>query len=90
MEDELGLVPVPEGVGSLPPGRRLRLAVAASTSAALSARQELYPRGMPALTALRLSLGALAGPDKLTIEDLRARVKGRFPEAAELPARPTT
>ena len=88
VEEELGLVPVPEGMGAMPPGRLLRLAAAASTGAALSARLELYPRGMPALTALRLSLGALAGPEKLPEADLRARVRGRFPEAAELPPRP--
>ena len=86
--DELGLVPVPEGLGPMPPGRALRLAAAASSSAALSARLELYPRGMSALSALRLSLGALSGPDKLTDADLRARVRGRFPEAADLPPRP--
>lgn len=79
---------MPEGVGPLPPGRALRLAAAASTSAALSARLELYPRGMSALSALRLSLGALAGADRLTEEELRARVRGRFPEAADLPSRP--
>ena len=42
--DELGLVPVPEGVGSMPSGRALRLAAAASSGAALSARLELHPR----------------------------------------------
>ena len=43
---------------------------------------------MSAVSAIRLSLGALGGPDRLTEADLRARVRGRFPEAAELPARP--
>jgi serine/threonine protein kinase len=88
VNDELGLVPVPDGVGALPPGRLLRLAVAASRHAALSSRLELYPRGMPALSALRLSLGALAGPDRLTDAELRNRVRGRFPEAENLPPRP--
>lgn len=88
VEEELGLVPVPEGVGPLPPGRMLRLAAAASSNAALSARLELYPRGMASLTALRLSLGALAGPLRLTDDEIRARVRGRFPEAVELPGRP--
>ena len=49
VEEELGLVPVPEGASPLAADRRLRLAVAASKGAALSARGELYPRGMPAL-----------------------------------------
>ena len=63
----------------LPSGRMLRLAAAASRSAALSARLELYPRGMAPLTALRLSLGALAGPDRLP-EDRPPR-----PRAGPLP-----
>jgi hypothetical protein len=46
VDEELGLVPVAEGVGPLPQGRMLRLAAAASSHAALSARLELYPRGM--------------------------------------------
>ncbi|MDX8506141.1 BREX system serine/threonine kinase PglW [Mesorhizobium captivum] len=88
VEEELGLAPVPEGAGPLTAERRLRLAVAASKGAALSARGELYPRGMPAITALRLSLGALAGPEVLREDQVRARVRGRFPEASPLPPRP--
>jgi len=72
----------------MPSGRLLRLAVAASTGGALSSRLEVYPRDMSAVTALRLSLGALAGPKELTEADLRARVRGRFPDAMELPPRP--
>lgn len=88
VEEELGVVPVPEGVGPLPSGRALRLAAAASLGAALSSRLELYPRGMAAVLALRLSLGALAGAQVLKEEELQARVRGRFPEAAPLPTRP--
>ena len=88
VDEELGLVPVPDGVGPMPPGRLIRLATAASVSAALSARMELYPRGMAPIAALRLSLGALSGPEKLTEAELRARVRGRFPEAMDLPPRP--
>jgi len=88
VDDELQVVPVPEGVGVLPSGRLLKLAASASASTALSTRLELYPRGMAPLTALRLSLGALAGADILKEEELRARVRGRFPEAAPLPGRP--
>lgn len=90
VEEELGLVPVPDGAGPLSAERRLRLAVAASHGAALSARGELYPRGMPALTALRLSLGALALGREVVLREneIRTRVRGRFPEAAALPARP--
>jgi serine/threonine protein kinase len=88
VEEELGRVPVPEGVVGLPQRRLLRLAVAASKKAALSARLELYPRRMPALTALRLCLGALTGAERLSEDELRARVLGRFGEAEPLPGRP--
>ena len=72
----------------LPQDRVLRLAAAASAKAALSARTELYPRGLAPELALRLSLGALAGPRMLTEAAIRERVRGRFPEAAPLPPRP--
>ena len=49
VEEELNLV-APPGGKALPPGRTLRLAAAASKSASLSARAELYPRGMSPAT----------------------------------------
>ncbi len=88
VEEELGLVPIPEGANALATERRLRLAVAASRSSALSTRGELYPRGLAPLLALRLSLGALAGADVLREQDIRNRVRGRFKESAPLPPRP--
>lgn len=78
----------PEGMVRLPPQRLLRLAVAASGKAALSSRGEIYPIGMPALQAVRQSLGALVGPRRLSVADLVSRVKGRFPMASPLPERP--
>ena len=68
--------------------RLLRLATSASRTAALSSRQEIYRRGMPALQALRQSLGALVGVPTLRIRELQDRVRGRYPEATELPGRP--
>jgi hypothetical protein len=88
VEEELEMVQPPESAPPLPPARLFRLAAAASTGSALSARLELYPRGMSPENALRLSLGTLAGPQMLTEEALRGRVEGRFPAAAPLPARP--
>src|SRR5262249_6886818 len=41
--------------------RLLNLAAAMSTGAAVSSRQEVYPRGMAAERALRLGIGALSG-----------------------------
>jgi serine/threonine protein kinase len=83
----------PAGMGSaastppLPPTRLLRLAASASRLAALSSRQEIYPRGMPALQALKASINALVGAT-LTPTALKARVHGRYPEATPLPGRP--
>jgi hypothetical protein len=71
------------------PARLLALAVAASSSAALSSRQEIYPRGMAAERALKMALGSLLGPRFLKEEQVRDRVRGRYPEAAPLPPRPT-
>ncbi|MHB1122564.1 MAG: BREX system serine/threonine kinase PglW [Ramlibacter sp.] len=80
-----GAVPV---VPALPAPRMLRLAASASRHAALSSRQELYPRGMSALLALRQSMGALVNVPALKVDKLRQRVRGRYPEAAPLPDRP--
>jgi len=64
------------------------LAASASRKAALSSRQEIYPRGMAPLQALRQSLGALVGAPQLRLRDIQDRVRGRYPEAASLPGRP--
>jgi serine/threonine protein kinase len=71
-----------------PSARILRLATMASRKAALSSRQEIYPRGMPALQALKASMNAFLGVSECKIRDLQDRVRGRYPEAEPLPARP--
>ncbi len=73
---------------ALTPTRLLRLAASASRKAALSSRQEIYPRGMAPLQALRQSLGALIGAPQLRLREIQDRVRGRYPEAAALPGRP--
>ncbi|HAL37814.1 MAG TPA: BREX system serine/threonine kinase PglW [Polaromonas sp.] len=73
---------------NIPSSRLLRLATSASSKAALSSRQEIYANGMPALQALRQSLGALVGAPTLRISELQDRVRGRYPEATPLPNRP--
>jgi serine/threonine protein kinase len=85
---ELEAVQAPEGVPTLLPQRLLRLAAAASKNAALSSRSEIYPVGMSALQAIRQSLGALSGPQRLTERELHERVRGRFPVCAPLPRHP--
>lgn len=78
----------PELARAVQPSRMLRLAASASRQAALSSRQELYPRAMPALQALRQSLGALITLSDISVAELRARVRGRYPDAQPLPERP--
>ena len=55
---------------------------------AVSPRGELYPKGLEALRALKLAQSAVAGLSCVTPDELRARVRERYPEAAELPDRP--
>jgi hypothetical protein len=85
--------------GCLPPNndRLLRLAAASSASAAVSTRQDLYPRGMSAERALRLGAGAVSAlgvgaperkGDQVTIDQIRDRIAARYPEAEPIPDRP--
>lgn len=78
----------PVGMSLLSDSRLLRLAAATSKNAAVSSRQELYPRGMDALRAIKLSQGAIYGVPTLTVAMIRDRVSGRYPEAAPVPDRP--
>ncbi|WP_245754553.1 BREX system serine/threonine kinase PglW [Candidatus Accumulibacter aalborgensis] len=86
--ETLASVPAPEVSPALSAQRLLRLATAAAQHAALSSRQEIYPRGMAAALALRQSLGALMGVRFLKLKDVQDRVAGRYPEAQPLPQRP--
>jgi serine/threonine protein kinase len=81
-------MPLPTGAAELTDSRLIRLAAVASHHAAVSSRQELYPRGMDAARALKLSQGALYGVRSLTVEQIHERVSSRYPEAAPLPERP--
>jgi len=78
----------PAAIPPLSTQRLLRLATAASRMAALSSRQEIYPRGLSALRAMRLAPGALTGLRYCQVADIRVRIQGRFPESAPAPDRP--
>jgi serine/threonine protein kinase len=84
----------PHGCQPFSNERLLSLAAAMSKTAAVSSRQELYPRGMAAERALRLGIGALSGlglgdPEKgFSVEQVRERVRSRYSEAEPLPDRP--
>ncbi|TVP98296.1 MAG: BREX system serine/threonine kinase PglW [Planctomycetaceae bacterium] len=81
-------IAVPDEAPAITDSRLIRLAAAASETAAVSSRQELYPRGMDALRALKLSPGALYGVATLTPGQIRDRIAGRYPESDALPGRP--
>jgi len=62
--------------------------------AAVSSLQEVYPRGMSAERALRLGVRALSGlltgeaEKGFTVEQVRERVRSRYPDAEPLPDHP--
>lgn len=86
--ERLRAVPVPPGLPPLSDHRLLRLATAASATAATSSRLEVYPRGLSAERAVRLARAALLGAGTLSEDAIRNRVHMRFPAAAPLPDRP--
>lgn len=88
VSEALQAVVLPADVPPFAPQRLAKLATAVAGRARLSSRGEIYPRGLPATQAVRLSVGALVGPSTLAIEEVRSRVEGRFPEAEPLPSRP--
>ncbi|MFO0257975.1 MAG: BREX system serine/threonine kinase PglW [Pseudanabaena sp.] len=85
---QLREIAVPVTIVALSDGRLMRLAAVASREAALSSRQEFYPRGMDAGRALKLSQGALLGVPILSIAEIRDRIASRYPEAANIPDHP--
>jgi len=87
--DMLREVPLPPEAEPLNDARLLRLATAASQTAAISSKQEIYPKNMDAGRAIRLSHGGLVGVRFLTPDQIRQRVSSRYPRAATLPGRPT-
>lgn len=86
--EDLQIPEVPTGISAPSPERLLRLAVSASEGAALTPRQELYRRGLPAGRAVALAAGSLLGAARLTADQVRQRVSARFPLAQDLPSRP--
>lgn len=85
---QLREIAVPAAIVALSDGRLMRLAAVASREAALSSRQEFYPRGMDAGRALKLSQGALLGVPILSIAEIRDRIASRYSEAANIPDHP--
>jgi serine/threonine protein kinase len=74
--------PGPEGE------RLLRLAGSLAQNSALSGGLELHARSLSAGTALKLALAGAASLGRLTVQEIRDRVRARFPALAPLPDRP--
>jgi len=82
---------LPEGCVEFGTERLCRLAVAISEKAALSPRMEIYPHGMSAQRALRLSVQAISGigmGETIKAESIRQRIAARYPAAEPLPDHP--
>lgn len=82
----LRAVPAPAGV-ALADGRLVRLAAGASQHAGMSSSLELYPLALDPVRALKLARQGLATAERLSVDDVRARVRARFPLVV-LPERP--
>ena len=68
--------------------RLARLAVAMSRTAALSGANELHHRDLSITMALSLALKGVGGSAPVTPQEMRDRVRARFPALAPLPDRP--
>jgi hypothetical protein len=88
VRERLRAVAAPAGLEPLPEFRLARLAAAASSTAAVSSRLEIYPRDLEPERALRLSRAALLGAGTLSESEVRTRVRTRLPAAKPLPQRP--
>lgn len=86
--ERLRRVPTPAGMPPLSDQRLTRLAAAASATASVSSRLELYPRGLTPRRAIRIARAGLLGSGTLSEQEVRERVRTRLPEAAPLPERP--
>jgi serine/threonine protein kinase len=72
---------------TLSDGRLLRLAASCSQRVGVSSALELYPVDLDPVRALRLTRQSLAAAEELTVDDVRSRVRARFPQS-QLPSRP--
>jgi len=85
---ELRSVELPDGVEPFDDARLVRLAAAATALVSVSTRLELYPTGMSPERAVEESRAALLDRHGLREDDVRERIRARFPDAAPLPGRP--
>ena len=72
----------------IPLARRAALAVAAAPTLELSAAGEVHHRDLPASVALAATLRGMGAGQRLKADEIRGRVRSRFPALAPLPQRP--
>lgn len=70
------------------PEKLVELAAAVSRGAGVSSLGEIYPREMEPVRTLKLAQNTLVGLDQITLEEIKNRVRERYPKAAALPPRP--
>jgi serine/threonine protein kinase len=75
-------------VGPLAAARLVRLAAGMSREAAVAGNGALYSRGMRPPVAVALTLGALAAGQSVGAQEVRDRVRARFPDLPVVPDRP--
>ncbi len=68
--------------------RMVRLATGLSGTAVLSGREELHHRDLDPAVALRLALAGVGAAQPLAAQEIRDRVRARFPALSPLPDRP--
>ncbi|MCZ2839926.1 BREX system serine/threonine kinase PglW [Modestobacter sp. VKM Ac-2985] len=79
------------GIGArapLPDARLVQLAASLSQTAAVSGRGELHDRDLDAVAALRMALAGVTGAQPIAAQEIRDRVRARFPQLPALPERP--
>lgn len=84
----LAEVQAPQGAKPMSDPHLATLATALSRTAAMNARLEVYQSGLAAAVALEQARRSFSAAQKLTAEDVIAKVQARFPEAEALPGRP--
>ena len=84
----LAEVRAPQGAKPMSDPHLATLATALSLTAAINARLEVYRAGLAAAIALEQARRSFSAAQKLTAEDVIAKVQARFPEAEVLPGRP--
>lgn len=86
--EELNAVVAGTPLAAASDARLVQLACDCSAHASLSSTREIYPVGLAAERALNLSFQALLTVDGLTPQQVKQRVRSRYPAAEELPGHP--